>query len=256
MIQSILEIERLVRGEQHRLAVRIDNRWSTLTILLLIACAVTILLAVVSVAFFASMRARRRMHRDLMVESHLRKQAADRFSLLARNASDIFWITSPDESRVLYLSPAFERLTGIPCERVYRRPLAWLDAVSRDDRRGVIARTALHRGRIDRATRSNELRGRDVNGEERWMWLRSEPILSEAGEVEARYGIAIDITDRKRAEAAVRAERERLEAALEGSNVCYWDWDLRSGKIYRSSIPALLGYAPNEIGPPRIRGGR
>jgi len=48
---------------------------------------------------------------------------------------------------------------------------------------------------------------------------------------------------------ALADERERLETALKGSNVCYWDWDLTTGFIYRSSVPTLLGYGADDIAP-------
>jgi PAS domain S-box-containing protein len=47
----------------------------------------------------------------------------------------------------------------------------------------------------------------------------------------------------------LRIDEERLNLALEGSNVGLWDWDLQSNQVYRSDQwKAQLGYRPEEIG--------
>ncbi len=54
---------------------------------------------------------------------------------------------------------------------------------------------------------------------------------------------------RKTAETALRASEERLQLALEGSNLALWDWNLKTGKIYRDRAwKKMLGYEENEIG--------
>jgi diguanylate cyclase (GGDEF)-like protein/PAS domain S-box-containing protein len=62
-------------------------------------------------------------------------------------------------------------------------------------------------------------------------------------------GIARDVTERRRAEKAMREGDERYALAAQGSNDGLWDWDLRKNVIFFSARwKAQLGAAEQEIG--------
>jgi PAS domain S-box-containing protein len=58
-----------------------------------------------------------------------------------------------------------------------------------------------------------------------------------------------DITDRKRAEAALRESDARLRLAIESANIGFWDWDLHTNQVYYSpEWKNQLGYTDRELG--------
>jgi PAS domain S-box-containing protein len=70
-------------------------------------------------------------------------------------------------------------------------------------------------------------------------------LLLLVGAVAAQLG---GLIQRKLVEAAHRKSEERLQLALEASDLGLWDWDLTSGRIYRDwRWKKMLGYAEHEI---------
>lgn len=62
-------------------------------------------------------------------------------------------------------------------------------------------------------------------------------------------GIAVDITDLKQAEAALRDSEARWQFALEGPGDGLWDWNLQTNDLFYSpQWKVMLGYADGEVG--------
>ena len=61
--------------------------------------------------------------------------------------------------------------------------------------------------------------------------------------------VATDISDRKQAEADLRASETRWQFALEGSSYGVWDWNAQTNTVFFSrQWKAMLGYGEDEIG--------
>jgi PAS domain S-box-containing protein len=73
------------------------------------------------------------------------------------------------------------------------------------------------------------LRGKD--GNYRWFLTRIRPIKDEHGNIQRWFGTNTDITDRQRAEEALRENEANLSRAERIANVGYWDWDLTTNKV-------------------------
>lgn len=85
------------------------------------------------------------------------------------------------------------------------------------------------------------------NGKTANTVLRGTPIIYEKECIGTR-GIIIDITKRKKAEAALRESRERFRALTESTSD--WIWEVDENAVYTYSSPKvkdLLGYEPDEI---------
>ncbi|OUC11754.1 MAG: hypothetical protein B0A82_26560 [Alkalinema sp. CACIAM 70d] len=86
------------------------------------------------------------------------------------------------------------------------------------------------------------------DGELRWVAVRGKVIQPEDNESSRIIGIAVDITERKQAEEAIRLSQEQLQLALEGSGDGLWDWDVAAGNAYLSPrLLGMLGYETDEL---------
>ncbi|HQM48321.1 MAG TPA: PAS domain S-box protein [Candidatus Hydrogenedentes bacterium] len=88
----------------------------------------------------------------------------------------------------------------------------------------------------------------DRRGRTRTMWVRATPLLDAKGNITAVVEISRDITERKRMEEALRESQERLTLSLAGSGLGLWDYDLKTGQVYRDERwTAILGYSNEEL---------
>jgi PAS domain S-box-containing protein len=72
------------------------------------------------------------------------------------------------------------------------------------------------------------------DGNERFIFVRGELIRDAAGKPERILGTALDITDRKRAEEALRKNERLLREAEAMGHTGSWEWDLHSNEIFSS----------------------
>jgi PAS domain S-box-containing protein len=91
-----------------------------------------------------------------------------------------------------------------------------------------------------------EFRSRDTEGATRWRMARGVVSRAPDGTPTGFTGVAIDITDLKRAEAETRRVKERLEQAVRGSQVSVWDYELLDESIASSVFEPynVLGVRP------------
>ncbi|UTH73383.1 PAS domain S-box protein [Chromobacterium sp. IIBBL 290-4] len=73
------------------------------------------------------------------------------------------------------------------------------------------------------------------DGVVRWVTARGEARRDELGEIVGLYGTLQDITERKQMALQIKASEARLQLVVEATSDGFWDWDLRSGKVFRSS---------------------
>ncbi len=87
------------------------------------------------------------------------------------------------------------------------------------------------------------------DGSERWLRWMVKPCESVAGRVESIIILAEDITQYKRDQEQLRAEKRRWRFAVDGSDIGLWDWNVSAGTVFFSSRwKSMLGYSDGEIG--------
>ncbi|WP_017717108.1 PAS domain S-box protein [Kamptonema formosum] len=139
------------------------------------------------------------------------RESEERFRQIAENIHQLFWMTDPEKSQMIYVSPAYETIWGQTVAELYARPTSFIDAIHPDDRQRIIAAFAKQvRGEYD-----EEYRIVRPDGEMRWIRDRAFPIHNERDEVYRVVGIAEDITHRVQAEMALRESEERFRQIAE-----------------------------------------
>jgi len=124
------------------------------------------------------------------------KDSEEQFRQLAENIPQVFWITDAEQQQALYVSPAWQEITGRSLEDIRANPRTWLDSVHEEDRARVkSARKLAVAGGYD-----ENFRVVRPDGSVRWVHDRAFPVHGADGSVYRITGIAEDVTERKQAE--------------------------------------------------------
>jgi sigma-B regulation protein RsbU (phosphoserine phosphatase) len=128
------------------------------------------------------------------------------FKQIVDNIREVFFMTSSDFKRFIYISPLFEEMWQIPREELYRDPGSWISRVHPGDADRIAA--ALGNTRHDTAQFDEEFRITRGDGSVRWIWVRMFPVPGNSGTAERAAGIIEDITERKETELELVKVRE------------------------------------------------
>ena len=83
------------------------------------------------------------------------------------------------------------------------------------------------------------------DGGEHWIENKGRAIYAADGTLVRVMGTAMEITERKQAEAALGASEERNRLALQAAGMGTWDWDVvRDVQTWSRETEALSGLAP------------
>lgn len=184
---------------------------------------------------YADRRARLVVLRDItqyqQAEAALR-QSEERYRSLVIATSQAVWLD--DANGQARSAIGWQSLTGQSETELQGN--GWLNAVHPDDRDRVqqIWQTAVTEQRFYEV----EYRLLTVDGEEREVLTRGVPIRSSTGEVREWIGTCTDMTEQRRAEAALKLSEERFRLVLDHSPIAMFtqDRDLKYTWLYNPRL--------------------
>jgi PAS domain S-box-containing protein len=139
-------------------------------------------------------------------------ESEERFRQFAENINEVFWMTDPKTTQLLYISPAYERVWGRSCQSLYENPRSFMDAVHPEDRERVRIDVLEKQSRGEQVDK--EYRVVRPDGSIRWVRDRAFPVRDAADQFYRLVGIIDDFTERKYAEDALKEANRRKDEFL------------------------------------------
>ena len=168
------------------------------------------------------------------------------YRALIESSNDLIW-SCDSEARWTFVNPAAQRILGYSPEEMIGRPFTefMTPEQARKD-------TAVFSGILATGEERFAYETEYICKDGRTVTLSFNSILfrDTRGTLLGTTGTATDITERKRAEEALRQSEERFALAVRGTDDGLWDWDIRTNESYYSPrFAEILGYAEDELSP-------
>jgi PAS domain S-box-containing protein len=186
--------------------------------------------------------------RSLQRAQHVQLDTEERLQQMADNIQEIFWMIDAKTKKALYVTEAYETITGRSCKSLLANPSSYEELIHPEDRVHVLAKLgeATQTGHFDerfRIVRSH--------GEVRWVTVHGFPVRDAAGKIHRLVGTARDFTAQKEAEDKVaehlaEAESARAESDALNKATLALTADLRMDFVLDRLLESLLELVPCE----------
>ena len=174
------------------------------------------------------------------------KENEEKLRLMAETIEDVFWMSTPSVQKMIFISSSYEKIWGRSCQTLYDNPKSFLEVVHPEDRDYLL--DIINEFHASGKQYSCEYRIIPSDGRLRWISERGFPVHDEHGNLLYMTGTCTDITERKKAEEALR-EREEMfrsifETSLVGVAICSTD---KKWLYVNKKICKILGYSEQEL---------
>ncbi len=141
----------------------------------------------------------------------------------------------------IFVSARVNEIYGFPAQAQTLNRSEFLERIPfhPDDRPRVLAEVSKHDWN-DRNLQEIQCRIVPRSGETRWIRSRAKVVRDAQGHARRRVGVLADITERKRAEEALREQTERLQLGQAAMRMIIMDWNIKDDLLTWSDPPEWL----------------
>ena len=146
-------------------------------------------------------------------------RSEERYRRIVQTAEEGIWMIAADTSTT-FVNPKMARMLGYGAEEMLGRSM--YDFM--DDRAAAEARENMRR-REQGIAEQHDFRLRRKDGSDLWTAMSTSPIVDVQGQYVGALAMVTDITERRRAEEALRQSEERFRSLTVLSSDWYWEHD-------------------------------
>ncbi len=169
------------------------------------------------------------------------RDSEQRFRSMADANPDVVWITELSPERVVYASPSFERIWGLPVEDLYLDPHLWINGIHPEDRARI--HEAFGLWLTGNPHLPWEARFRILRPDGGLRWIHERGVVIAGGQRVS--GVSTDITQQRQAEIALRESETRYALAMAAARDGHWDWIIETDEFYASPrMLEIYGFPP------------
>jgi len=145
---------------------------------------------------------------------------------------------------IIYINPAFEKITGYLAHEVLGKPLFFLYENSLYKSEYTDIKRQIRNENFFEVTCQSYRKNR----QHFWSNLSLYPLRDKTGKLTHYVMLQSDVTERIAAEEALKKSEKRWQLALKSNNDGIYDWDLENNTIFYSARwKEMLGFAESEI---------
>ena len=159
------------------------------------------------------------------------RASEQKYRELVENIPDVAW-TTDCWGHTSFISPNIKRIYGFTQEEIYAAgERLWWERIHPDDIDHVKQAAAALFENDEPFDVEYRIKRKDGS----WIWLRDWAITTyERNGIKYADGVFSDITERKRAEEALRESNERFRLVSHATCDYIWDWDLKTNYVWRN----------------------
>ena len=147
---------------------------------------------------------------------------------------------------IIYVNPAFERITGYSFADVRGRDCRFLEEAEGSGKTG----SAIHHAMEQRKPVQVEIANFRRDGARFWGELSMSPVNDEHGKLKFFVGLLTDISERVRTRDMLEERTQRLAEAERLAHLGHWRWDIASNKLWWSDeVYRIRGLDPKKLDP-------
>ncbi|MDJ1179494.1 PAS domain S-box protein [Roseofilum sp. BLCC_M91] len=145
---------------------------------------------------------------------------------------------------IIYINPAFEKITGYSANEVLGKPLFFLYEKSLYKSEYTDIKRQIRNENFFEVTCQSYRKNR----QHFWSNLSLYPLRDKTGKLTHYVMLQSDVTERIAAEEALKKSEKRWQLALKSNNDGIYDWDLENNSIFYSARwKEMLGFSDSEI---------